>query len=167
MAFLAPARRRPILLAAVVCLIAGASAAARAQARAAGTPIEANVKAVFLYNFSKYVTWPAFAVGERSPAEVRICATADDGFYALLRAAVEGEYIDGKPLVAVALDGLDEAKSCQILYVGDARSPDGRAWLSAVRGLQVRRPHRRDGDRVCARRQSRPLRHQPRRRRAP
>jgi hypothetical protein len=137
MAFLGPARHRSIVLAAVVCLLAGASSGARAQAPAAATPIEANIKAVFLYNFTKYVTWPALAVGERSPAEVRICATAEDGFFTLLRAAVEGEDIDGKPLVAVALDGLDEAKACQILYVGDPQSPDGRAWLSAVRGLQV------------------------------
>lgn len=99
--------------------------------------IEANVKAVFLYNFAKYVSWPAVAIGDRSPAEIRICVTADDSFFALLKSAVQGEDIDGKPLVPVALDGLDAAKTCQILYVGDARTPDARAWLGVVRTSQV------------------------------
>ncbi len=119
------------------CLAGSAAAHARTQPPAVATPIEANVKAVFLFNFAKYVTWPPLAIGERSPGEVRICVPAADGFFALLRAAVQGEEIDGKPMVAVALDGLDAAKSCQILYVGNAQSADGKAWLSAVRGMQV------------------------------
>ena len=98
---------------------------------------EANLKAVFLFNFAKYVTWPAAGIGERSPAEIRICVTADDTFFTLLKSAVQGEDVDGRPLVAVALSGLDEARSCQILYVGAANSPDGKAWLGAVRGRQV------------------------------
>lgn len=117
-------------MAAAVC--AGASAAAQSPALA-----EANLKAVFLYNFAKYVTWPAQGIGERSPAGIRICTTIDDSFFTLLKAAVQGEDVDGKPLEPVALGGLDEARTCQILYVGNAGSPDGKAWLSAVRGRQV------------------------------
>jgi hypothetical protein len=137
MALLAAARLRCAISAALLCLAATAVAHAREQAAAATAPIEASVKAVFLFNFAKYVTWPPLAIGERSPADVRICVTAKDSFFALLQAAVQGEDIDGKPLVPVALDGLDGAKTCQILYVGDARSADAKAWLSAVRGLQV------------------------------
>lgn len=109
----------------------------RAQTSAQPAAIEANVKAVFLFNFAKYVTWPAFTMGERSPAEIRICVTANGGFFNLLRDAVRGEDVDGKPLVAVALQGLDDARHCQILYVGDPRTPDAKAWLTAVRGAQV------------------------------
>jgi YfiR/HmsC-like len=124
------------------CLVVAATAAACLAADATlvaqpAVPIEANVKAVFLFNFSKYVTWPPATIGERSPAEVRICVTANDGFFTLLKGAVQGEDIDGKPLVPVALEGLDDAKSCQILYVGDAHGPEASAWLSAVRGQQV------------------------------
>ena len=130
MALLSPARLG-IVIAAVVCLHA---ATAPAQPAA---PIEANVKAVFLFNFTKYVTWPASTIGERSPSEVRICVTANDEFFSLLKAAVEGEAIDGKPLDPVALEGLDDAKTCQILYVGEAQTPDAKAWLSMVRSGQV------------------------------
>ena len=125
------APRLGILIAAVVWLHATTLHAQRAA------PIEANVKAVFLFNFTKYVTWPAPAVGDRSPAEIRICVTADDEFFSLLKRAVHEEDIDGKPLVPVALSGLDDAKSCQILYVGDSQSPDAKEWLSVVRSGQV------------------------------
>jgi hypothetical protein len=134
MAFLI--RRQPwVRLATVIVVCLLGAAAARAQSPAVS--IEENVKAVFLYNFAKYVTWPAVTLGERSPAEVRICVTANDGFFRLLRGAVQGETIDGKPLVPVALDGLDEARTCQILYVRDTQTADAKAWLGAVRGAQV------------------------------
>jgi hypothetical protein len=100
-------------------------------------PIESNVKAVFLFNFAKYVTWPGVTIGEQSPAEIRICVTANDEFFPLLKTAVQGEDVDGKPLVAILLDGLDDAKHCQILYVGESRSPDAKSWLTAVHGAQV------------------------------
>ncbi|HWI18148.1 MAG TPA: YfiR family protein [Vicinamibacterales bacterium] len=125
----------PLWAAALVvgCLAQATTAFAQAPA-----PLEANVKAVFLYNFAKYVTWPGTGkIGERSPAEIRICVTANDGFFNLLKTAVQGEDVDGRPLLPVALDGLDAARTCQILYVGDTKSPDARAWLSAVRGRQV------------------------------
>lgn len=124
--------RRLVVVGAAACLTAGPTLSAQPT-----RPIEASVKAVFLFNFSKYVTWPPATIGERSPRELRICVTTDDGFFTLLKAAVQGEDIDGKPLVPVALEGLDDAKSCQILYVGDAQGAEARAWLSAVRGQQV------------------------------
>ena len=66
------------------------------------------------------------------PPKFAICVTANDGFFALLKAAVQGEDIDGKPLLPVALEGLDDAKTCQILYVGDAQSA-GRARRGSPR----------------------------------
>jgi hypothetical protein len=125
-------RPRAFVAAALVCL-----AAVKIGAQDTPASMEANVRAVFLFNFAKYVTWPTVALGERSPAEVRICVTANDSFFARLKSAVQGEVIDDKPLQAVALQGLDDAKTCQILYVGDGQTLDAKAWLSAVRGHQV------------------------------
>lgn len=124
--------RRQILITGLVCLLSGLTAGAQTPSQ-----IEASLKAVFLFNFSKYVTWPPVAMGERSPAELRICVTADDAFFGLLKKAVQGEDVDGKRLLPVALDGLDEARTCQILFVGNSHTPDARAWLAAVRSSQV------------------------------
>jgi hypothetical protein len=122
-----------LLVTAVVCTCG----ARRANAQTPASAAEANIKAVFLFNFAKYVTWPPMEIGERSPTGIRICVTLNDSFYTLLKAAVEGEDVDGKPLQPVFLTGLDEARTCQILFVGDANSPDGKAWLNAVKGRQV------------------------------
>jgi len=129
MALLTSPRLR--LLAVAVCLHATVAASQPAE------PIEANVKAVFLFNFTRYVTWPNSGNGERPASDIRICVTANDGFFALLQAAVEGEAIGGRLLVPVVLEGLDDAKTCQILYVGDSNTPDAKAWLSMVRNGQV------------------------------
>ena len=138
MALLTSARGRFAVAAVLLCLTGSSTSHARQQATAAVPGAnEANIKAVFLFNFAKYVTWPPLAIGERSPGDVKICVTAKDSFFALLQSAIQGEDVDGKPLVPVALDGLDAAKTCQILYVGNADSLDGKAWLSAVRGVQV------------------------------
>jgi hypothetical protein len=134
MALLTP-RPQPLAAAALVCLAMAVARPATAQLEP--TANEANVKAVFLFNFSKYVSWPAGADAERSLEDVRICVTANDQFYARLKSAVQGEEIDGRRLVPVALEGLDDAKGCHILYVGDVQSADAKAWLSAVRGRQV------------------------------
>lgn len=125
-------RLRALLFPAAIAVCASTTAIAQRPA----DPNESNVKAVFLFNFSKYVTWPP-ASDDRSPGEIRICVPAKDAFFEGLKAAVKDEDIDGRPLQALALTGLDEARTCHILFVGDANSLDGKAWLSAVRGRQV------------------------------
>jgi len=125
--------RRLVAATAIVCLVIELTVSAQTQPAAS----EANIKAVFLYNFSKYVTWPPIAIGERSPGELRICVPANDSFFALLKSAVQGELIDGKPLVPVSPEGLDDAKTCQILYVGNSQSAEAKDWLAAARHAQV------------------------------
>jgi hypothetical protein len=106
-----------------------------ATTRSPEQAIEAEVKAVFLYNFAKYVDWPAASQG--SSATIRMCVTADPQFLAVLRETVRDEIINGRPLAAIGLDGLDRARECDILYVGAATTPDAAAWMNAVRGRQV------------------------------
>lgn len=131
MAILTRSLAKQLLAAVVVCLWLPSPAAAQQAG-----PLEANVKAVFLYHFTKYVSW-APKKGDPAFAELRICVTASDAFYSLLKSTIEGEDVDGRALQLVALDGLDDAKTCQILYVGDSQTPDAREWLAAVRGHQV------------------------------
>lgn len=131
MAILRTPRARVWMLAVGICLAAPRAIGAQQP------QMEANLKAVFLFNFAKYVTWPAVNIRERSPVDIRICVTAEDAFFGLLKSAIQGENVDGKPLMAVALAGLDDARSCQILYVGNSADAEARAWFGAVRNTQV------------------------------
>lgn len=116
----------------IAALLVGAQPA---RARSPEPAIEAEVKAVFLYNFAKYVDWPAASQG--SSATVRMCVPANPPFLSVLRDAVRDEIVDGRPLTAIGLDAPDAARACDILYVGNTASPDTAAWLNAVRGRQV------------------------------
>ena len=95
---------------------------------------EDHIKAVFLFNFAKYVDWPD-APG--TAAGIRLCVPANPEFLATLRSAVQGEVVNGRPLTATDLDGLDAARECDILYVGTASKPDAAAWTAAVRGRRT------------------------------
>ncbi len=116
---------------AVLWLIAGTLAVC-APVASAQAPSETDVKAVFLYNFAKYVDWPSAPPGRST--SIRMCVPANTPFLATLQTAVRDEVIHGRPLSAVGPAGLDEAKECDIIYVGDSATPDAAAWLSVVRG---------------------------------
>ena len=136
MALLNRARLAPAPWLVATALIACVSTAA-AQPTAARSPeasLELEVKAVFLYNFAKYVAWPA---PQGTSQSIRLCVPANPEFLALVRAAVRDGVVDGRPLSAQPLDGLDGARDCDILYVGDASTLDAMAWINAVRGRQV------------------------------
>ena len=101
----------------------------------AQAPLEAQVKAVFLYNFTKYVDWPAPSQG--SSATIRLCVPANPAFLTVVREVVRDEVVNGRPLNALGLDGLDAARDCDILWVGQTGTPDATAWINAVRGRQT------------------------------
>ena len=133
--------RRPArsgLIAAAVMVCAAGVLAQTPAVPAAGfarQAIEAQVKAVFLYNFAKYVDWPSASQG--SSATIRLCVPADPPFLAVVREAVRDEIVNGRPLSAMGVDGLDAARECDILYVGVAGTLDATAWINAVRGRQT------------------------------
>ena len=134
MALLSLARTGATALTAAWLMVCAPAALAQTPA-VSGRPLENEVKAVFLYNFAKYVDWPSAPQG--SSARIRLCVPANPAFLTILREAVREESVNGRPLTAMGLDGLDSARECDILYVGKAGTPDAAAWLTAVRGRQT------------------------------
>lgn len=134
MAFLSGARG-VLWTAAVLAVCAEMAAAQPTAVRSPEPSLELEVKAVFLYNFVKYVDWPAAPQG--SSASIRLCVPANREFLTIVRAAVRDEVVHGRPLAALGLDGLDAVPECDILYVGAAGSADAAAWLHAARGRRI------------------------------
>jgi len=106
-------RGRTVLLA-LALLFNGAFAAA--------VPGEYQVKAVFLYNFTHFVEWPADAFPDPQAPFV-IGVLGQDPFGAALDEAVRGESVNGRPLVVQRYSGVSDLKPCQILFID--RSIDG------------------------------------------
>ncbi len=78
-------------------------------------PTEAQLKAAFLFNFGKYVTWPAFTSENFS-----ICVLGQDPFGSTLDAIVSGETLGGKPATVRRIRAAQEASSCQIVFISSS-----------------------------------------------
>jgi len=98
------ARRLLPLAAVLLCAILSARAIPsqeNAMMEARRTPTEYEVKAAFLLNFVKFVEWPDSK--RNGPAPLSICILGDDPFGAALDQIVQGERINGRPLVVKRL----------------------------------------------------------------
>jgi hypothetical protein len=96
--------------------------------------LENDVKAAFLYHFTKFVEWPV-------PAEdgepFRVCTLADDAFIAALDRTIADESVGQRRLVQVEPRSIEEARRCAILYIGARFSDQGAPLVAAVRDLPV------------------------------
>ena len=108
----------------------------RAPTPAAGAQAsEANIKAAFLYNFTKYIEWPAAAF--HGPSEpFRMCVLADDAFTRSVAAIVDGEQVLGRPLLLV-VPRRGDLPRCQILFIGHQAAARTGALIPAVAGRPV------------------------------
>jgi hypothetical protein len=114
---------------AVVVLLASAGAGGlRAQAPS----LEYDIKAVFLLNFVRYVTWPP----AHQHAPFRVCVLPPDPFGVRLDAALAGERWQGAAMALQPLAAPADAEDCHLLYVPAAAT----ARFLAARAQLARRP---------------------------
>jgi len=85
-------------------------------------PTESEVEAAYLYNFGKFVTWPADRAVANNPFE--ICIIGKDPFGKVLDATVVGERIGGRTISIRRLGQVQQAGTCSILFVSS--SEEGR-----------------------------------------
>ena len=78
---------------------------------------EYQVKAAFLYNFAKFVEWPARTF-KTDTEPVRICVLGQNPFGNALGTAMGGKTVLGRTLVVVEISKASEATDCQILFIG-------------------------------------------------
>lgn len=87
-----------------------------ARAEEPPLPLEYQVKAAFLLNFTKFIEWPQTESAEAgSPMD--ICIVGEDPFGTVLDQMVEGETLQGRKL-AVQRVHRPLPGSCRILFVG-------------------------------------------------
>ena len=97
----------------------------------AGELSESQVKAAFLYNFARFTEWPAAKAG---PFD--ICILGWDPFGAVL-APYEGRTVAGRQMRLRRRIGLDDAASCDLLFVAHSEARRLVPILRAVAGLPV------------------------------
>jgi uncharacterized protein DUF4154 len=125
------------LLAAVAVVSSGvAGVTGVAAARSPEPTAEYTLKAAFLFNFTKFVEWPADAFAdEKSP--FNLCILGEDRFGASLDAVVANESVNGRPIVVRRLPRGGEARACQILFLGRTERERQAEVLAGLRNAPV------------------------------
>lgn len=122
--------------AAAARLLIALLAACAATTAAAQDRLESEVRAVYLYNFARYVTWPDAAF-PTATTPIRICVQGADPFGDALDRAVTGETVNGRPLQPARLAHGDTLVGCHILYVGSLDDRRAAAALAAAAGRPI------------------------------
>jgi hypothetical protein len=79
-------------------------------------PTDYQVKAAYLYNFGRFVEWPANVTAAKSDP-FTVCILGQDPFGPALDSTLAGETIGGKSVAAKRISTPQEAVNCQILFV--------------------------------------------------
>ncbi len=108
-----------IMIAYGICLIAssvlsGGVGKAYADSR---SEREYQIKAAFLYNFTKFVEWPADRFADDN-APIILCVFGKDPFGATLEDTVTGKTVKGRHIYIRRIVNVDELDACHVLFVG-------------------------------------------------
>jgi hypothetical protein len=115
----------------VLLWLAGSAGAATAQGAR-----EYQIKAAYLYNFAKFVDWPADAFASRSDP-VKFCVLGDNPFDGELAQAIAGQEIGGRPLQATFLRNAHSARGCHILFISTSERKRITDILADLQGANV------------------------------
>jgi hypothetical protein len=101
---------------------------------AAQTAAEYDIKAAFLYNFTKFVDWPATAFPDAG--SLRICVLGDDPFGRSLQ-SVNGEQVGTRKLKVIRTDSLAKPGGCQVLFISRSERERVPQIVAAVKDSPV------------------------------
>jgi len=114
------------LLLALLSALSPATPSLHAQSR----PTEYQVKAVYLFNFGRFVEWPQSA--SSGSDAFPICVLGKDPFGATLDSALAGENISGKSVIARRVAQPEEAAGCRVVYISTSEEAHLKGVLAAL-----------------------------------
>jgi hypothetical protein len=99
-------------------------------------PTAQEVQAAYLYNFGKFVKWPAVAPANQGQ-EFTICVIGQDPLGAILQANLAHESVGGRPVTVKRLAKPQGSSACHILFIGEAEQKNLGAILTAIDDTSV------------------------------
>ncbi len=101
-----------------------------------GQPLgEYQVKAAFLFNFAKFVEWPAGA--RAGQGFLFVCVLGRDPFGPVLEELIQGKRVNGRPLRAKRISRPEEVPSCHMLFISGSEGGRLEEILSLAREASV------------------------------
>jgi hypothetical protein len=121
----------------VLLTVTGSGGALSAANAATGQPPEEyEVKAAFLFNFVRFVQWPA-AMFESGSAPVVLGILGDDPFDGALDRAVEGHVVNGRAVRVRRVAGPADVAGCHVLFIPASRRRNAIKVLHALRAQSI------------------------------
>ncbi|HEY4563473.1 MAG TPA: YfiR family protein [Thermoanaerobaculia bacterium] len=100
----------------------------------AQTASEYDIKAAFLYNFTKFVDWPPDAFPD--PSSLKVCVLGENPFGTSLQ-TIAGELVGNRKLTVMRTDSLARPAGCQVLFISRSERERVPQILAAVKGSPV------------------------------
>jgi hypothetical protein len=98
------------------------------------SPTENQVKSAYLYNFGKFVEWPAKGMtGEF----FTFCVLGDDSFASTLETTIAGESISGKKVLVKRVPKSQDAEGCRILFISSSQQSRLKEILAELDNTSV------------------------------
>ena len=119
-------------LAAVLLLSGVSPGVTSAQEKAS----ETDVKAAFLYNFTKFVEWPN-SPNRELDSTFRIGVAGRTAINKAIKAAVDNKQVAGRRVEIVESDDAKELLDCNIVFINSSSPTAMEAMLNALRGHPV------------------------------
>jgi len=122
----------------VICQLALLAIAATAgHVHAEGSVAdEYQVKAAFLFNFAKFVEWPADTF-KAADDPITICVWGQDPFGGALEDVVRNKTVAGRPFVVRPVSNTAQATKCQIVFVTSSERKRVRSILDELKGRGI------------------------------
>jgi hypothetical protein len=95
-----------------------------------------QVKAAFLYNFGKFVEWPATAF-TNAAAPLVIGVFGDDPFHGDLERLVSQKNVAGHPVVVRHVSSAADVKGCEIIFISVAQHEIAAEVVGAIQSYGV------------------------------
>jgi hypothetical protein len=132
------ARSKPILrpfgwFRLLILLFCGSGSALWGQA----APLrDTQIKAVFLFNFARFVEWPAGAFADDT-APVVVGVLGDDPFGSYLDEAVRNETANGRPIIVQRFRRVADVENCHILFISKSEDAPLPTILARLKGRTI------------------------------
>jgi len=93
-------------------------------------PLEYKIKAAYLYNFTKFISWP-----ENESETFNICLVGKDPFGSIIN-PIEKRTVKSKPIRLFRLETAADTQHCQIVYLSSlTRKPVTLAGILTIASL--------------------------------
>ena len=107
-----------------------------ADAQEDSQPTEYQIKAAFIFNFAKFVEWPAAAFPKAS-SPIIVGVLGENPFHDTLEKTIKNKTVDEHPVVVREFRAATDATNCHILFISSSEKARLPQILKQLNGRSV------------------------------